>query len=106
MQVSAFFLARFIGLCIALISCDRGAEGFECDADLVRFARMGFDEEKGVMCLEGLQPGATVEKVKENTGFDLMAKDNLYEASPPTEEELRVLHILDPERRYTTARGE
>ena len=73
---------------------------------VTHLAILGFDEEKGVMCLEGLQPGATVEKVKENTGFDLMVKDNLYEASAPTEEELRVLHILDPERRYTTARGE
>jgi glutaconate CoA-transferase subunit B len=58
------------------------------------------------MRLEALQPGATVEEVKKNTGFDLMVEDNLYEASPPTEEELTILHILDPEGRYTSPRGE
>jgi hypothetical protein len=35
-----------------------------------------------------------------------LVKDKLYEASPPTEEELEVLHTLDPEKRYTSARGE
>lgn len=69
-------------------------------------AILGFDEETGVMRLEGLQPGATVDKVKENTGFDLPVKEDLYEASPPTEQELKILHLLDPERRYTTPRGE
>ena len=73
---------------------------------VTHLAIMGFDDRKGVMVLEGLQPGATVEKVQENTGFPLMVKNDLYEASPPTEEELRILHVLDPERRYTTPRGE
>jgi glutaconate CoA-transferase subunit B len=73
---------------------------------VTHLALLGFDEEKGVMCLEGLQPGVTVDEVKKNTGFDLMVKDNLYEASPPTEEEIRILRMLDPDRRYTTSRGE
>ena len=67
---------------------------------------LGFDEEQKVMCLEALQPGATVEEVKKNTGFDLMIKKDLGESTPPTDEELRILHILDPEKRYTTPRGE
>lgn len=66
---------------------------------------LGFDEKEKVMCLEALQPGATVEEVKKNTGFDLMIKKDLGEATPPTEEELRILHILDPEKRYTTPHG-
>ncbi|MBI2359019.1 MAG: 3-oxoadipate--succinyl-CoA transferase subunit B [Deltaproteobacteria bacterium] len=73
---------------------------------VTHLAILGFDDRKGVMCLEGLQPGATVEKVQENTGFPLMVKAELYEASPPTEQELSILHVLDPERRYTTPRGE
>lgn len=73
---------------------------------VTHLAILGFDENKGVMCLEGLQPGATVEKVKESTGFSLMVKDKLYAAPPPTEEELSILHLLDPEQRYTTPRGE
>lgn len=67
---------------------------------------LGFDEEKKVMCLEGIQPGATVKEIKENTGFDLLVKDDLYEASPPKEEELQILRTLDPEKRYTSAKGE
>ena len=67
---------------------------------------LGFDEEKKVMCLEGLQPGASVKEIKDNTGFDLMVKDDLYEAEAPTEEELRILRTLDPEKRYTSPRSE
>ena len=67
---------------------------------------LGFDEAEKVMCLEALQPGATVEDVKKNTGFDVMIKKNLGQCTAPTEEELRILHILDPEKRYTTPRGE
>jgi glutaconate CoA-transferase subunit B len=61
---------------------------------------------KKVMCLEGLQPGASVKAVRDNTGFDLMVKDDLYEAAAPTEEELSILRTLDPEKRYTTPRGD
>ena len=73
---------------------------------VTHLAILGFDEKKGEMCLEGLQPGATVKEVKDNTGFDLLVKDKLYEASPPTEEELKILHTLDPEKRYTSVTGE
>lgn len=73
---------------------------------VTHLAILGFDEEEGVMCLEGLQPGITVDKVRENTGFDLLVKDNLYKASPPTEVELEILRTLDPDKKYTSARGE
>lgn len=73
---------------------------------VTHLAIMGFDDERGEMCLEGLQPGATVEMVRENTGFDLMVRDDLFEASPPTEEELLILRSLDPEKRYTSAKEE
>jgi glutaconate CoA-transferase subunit B len=73
---------------------------------VTHLAILGFDEEKKVMCLEGLQPGASVKAVRDNTGFDLMVKDDLYEAAAPTEEELSILRTLDPEKRYTTPRGD
>ncbi len=72
---------------------------------ITHLAIMGFDEKERVMCLEGLQPGASVEEVKENTGFDLLVKERLFEASPPTQEELAILRRLDPEQRYTTPKG-
>lgn len=67
---------------------------------------LGFDRTEKVMCLEALQPGATVEEVKKNTDFEVMIKKDLGQCTPPTEEELRILHILDPDKRYTTPRGE
>lgn len=73
---------------------------------ITHLAVLGFDEAKGEMCLEGLQPGATVEEVKQNTGFDLLVREALYEAAPPTEEELTILHTLDPDQRYTSPRGD
>src|SRR3989338_1144840 len=48
-QIPPFFLACFIGLCIALISCDGGAETFEGDADLMGFTRMRLNEKKTLM---------------------------------------------------------
>lgn len=73
---------------------------------VTHLAILGFDEEKGVMCLEGLQRGATVEQVKQNTGFELLVKKDLYEAAQPTAEELKILHTLDPEQRYTSPKGD
>jgi glutaconate CoA-transferase subunit B len=67
---------------------------------------LGFDRTEKIMCLEALQPGATVEEVKKNTGFDVMIKRDLGQCTPPTEEELKILHILDPDKRYTSSRGE
>lgn len=67
---------------------------------------LGFDSTEKIMCLEALQPGATVEEVKKNTGFDVMIKKDLGQCTAPTEEELRILHILDPDKRYTSPRGE
>jgi len=73
---------------------------------VTHLAILGFDEEKKVMCLEGLQPGVSVKAVRDNTGFALMVKDDLYEAAAPTEEELSILRTLDPEKRYTSPRGD
>jgi glutaconate CoA-transferase subunit B len=67
---------------------------------------LGFHRTEKIMCLEALQPGATVEEVKKNTGFDVMIKRDLGQCTPPTEEELKILHILDPDKRYTSSRGE
>ena len=69
---------------------------------VTHLAIMGFHDEEKVMCLEGLQPGVTVQQVQENTGFDLLVKDDLYEAKPPTAEELEILHTLDPNAWYTS----
>jgi glutaconate CoA-transferase subunit B len=66
----------------------------------------GFDEKTRRMRLESLHPGATVEEVKDRTGFDLLIPDKIQHTKPPTEEELRVLRELDPDQRYTRPKEE
>lgn len=61
----------------------------------------GFSEATGEMELRSLHPGATVEDVRENTGWDMRIADDLAETSPPTDDELRLIREeLDPEGVY------
>lgn len=39
-------------------------------------------------------PGVSVEQVRSETGWDLRVADDLAEAEPPTDDELRVLRRL------------
>jgi glutaconate CoA-transferase, subunit B len=48
--------------------------------------------------LEGLQPGATVDAVRERTGFPVVPTDDCRALDPPTPDELAALDALDPER--------
>ena len=61
----------------------------------------GFDPQSRRMSLQALHPGATVDEVKERTGFEMMIPDEIPVTEEPTEEELRILRELDPEQRYT-----
>ena len=62
----------------------------------------GFDKTTRRMCLQALHPGASVEEVKERTGFEVLIPEDLSYTDPPTEEELRILRELDPDQRYTS----
>jgi len=66
----------------------------------------GFDEKTRRMRLESLHPGATVEEVKDRTGFDLVIPDKIQHTKPPTADELRILRGLDPDQRYTRPKEE
>ena len=50
-----------------------------------------FEEKTKRMRLISLNPGVTVEDVKENTGFEILVADNVEQNEPPTEEELTIL---------------
>jgi glutaconate CoA-transferase, subunit B len=52
------------------------------------------DSETRELTLTALHPGATVERAKEATGWDLRAAENLPVTDPPTREELQVLRDL------------
>jgi glutaconate CoA-transferase subunit B len=68
---------------------------------ITNLAVTGFDEDTKRMKLESLHPGAHLEEVLENTGFELIVPDNIPETPVPTEEELRLLReVIDPEGFY------
>lgn len=65
-------------------------------------AIMGFEKETRRMQVEYLQPGATIEQVIENTGFELLIPDEIPVAEPPRADELEHLRQIDVDRRYLT----
>jgi len=55
-------------------------------------------EESGELILTMLHPGANVDQVRENTGWNLKVSENLQVTNPPTNDELRILREeLDPD---------
>lgn len=48
--------------------------------------------------LEGLQPGATLEAVRRETGFPVIPTEDFAPLPPPTADELAALDALDPDR--------
>ena len=76
------------------------AQGGGPYAVITDLATLKFDEVTGEMTLTALNPGVTVEKVQENTPWRLKVAEEVVANPPPTEEELKVLRSLDPERIY------
>jgi glutaconate CoA-transferase subunit B len=61
----------------------------------------GFDETTRRVRLDAVHPGVTVERVRDETGFDLLLAGEIATTEPPLAEELAILRELDPERRFT-----
>jgi glutaconate CoA-transferase, subunit B len=83
--------------------CSRAESGlpqggmFRVVTDLAVFS---FDDVSRRMKVLALNPGITREQVQDNTGFELMFDDALHITEPPTEYELTVLRMLDPDRLF------
>ncbi len=60
----------------------------------------GFDPESRRMRLEALHPGVTVDDVSANTGFEVLVGPRITTTTPPTDQELRILRMLDPKRQF------
>lgn len=60
----------------------------------------GFDDVTKRMKVVALHPGVTLEKVRDNTAFELVADARIAVTEPPAQRELDVLRRLDPERLY------
>ncbi len=56
----------------------------------------GFDPESGRMVPRSLHPGVTPEAVKERTGFPIEFPRDVPMTTPPTAEEVAIIHAADP----------
>lgn len=66
---------------------------------ITNLAVMGFDNPERRMEIESLSPGVTVDQVKENTGFELLVKDNIEETAAPDGQLLKILREeVDPHK--------
>lgn len=61
-------------------------------------ALMSFHPETKRMRLDALQAGVGIDQVRDNTGFDLETPSALTPLAPPTDRELEILRLLDPDR--------
>ncbi len=65
-----------------------------------------FDPKSREMVLVSLHPGITLEKVRENTGWEVKAAATLGETPPPTPEEIRIIrNELDPQGIFLRSRA-
>jgi glutaconate CoA-transferase subunit B len=59
-----------------------------------------FDPVTKVMRLIATHPGIMIEDVKKATGFEIMVAEEVGTTTPPTEEDLRIIHeVIDPDGR-------
>lgn len=81
---------------------EREASGVRGGGPLAVVTDIGILEpdENGELTLVALHPGRTVAEARANTGWDLKVAAELRETPPPSEEELRILHELDPQGLY------
>ncbi len=62
--------------------------------------QMDFDPETLKIRLLSVHPGFTVEDIKENVMFDLIIPDDVPTTEEPTEEQIAIMHKLDPHGVY------
>ncbi len=82
---------------------DRAALGYPGggpEAIITDLGILRYDRGVGEMVLEEIHPGVPVDKVRQNTGWDLRVAPELEVTREPTEEELSILRSLDPRRVY------
>ena len=56
----------------------------------------GFDQATKRLQLLALHPGVTVEDIQAKSSFEILIPDEIQTTQPPTEEERRLLHEIDP----------
>lgn len=62
-------------------------------------AVMGFDPQSKAMMVESVHPGVEIDKIRQNTGFDLIIPEERHDTPPPSATELNILRQeVDPLR--------
>ncbi len=61
-------------------------------------AVLAWDKTAGEWLLDSVQPGSSVEDVRQNTGFDLRVSPSVHTTPPPTARELHVLRTVVKEK--------
>ena len=87
---------------------ERTASGVRGKGPVAVVTNLGILEpdDTGELILAALHPGASIEQVKENTGWAIRAAVKIRETEPPTAEELRILREeLDPQGIYIQGGG-
>jgi glutaconate CoA-transferase subunit B len=56
----------------------------------------GFDDDSKRVKLLAMHPGVTVEQIRENSDMAILIPDHIETTQPPTPEEQRLLHEIDP----------
>jgi glutaconate CoA-transferase subunit B len=80
----------------------RGWSGSGPTSVVTDLGTYGFDERTGEMTLRTTHPGVTIERVRENMGWEPTIADDLGETTSPRDEELRLIRQeLDPGGAYT-----
>jgi glutaconate CoA-transferase subunit B len=56
----------------------------------------GYEPESKEMMLLSMHSGVTVTDIQENSAFEILIPEYVSVTEPPTEEEIRLLHEIDP----------
>jgi acyl CoA:acetate/3-ketoacid CoA transferase beta subunit len=56
----------------------------------------GFDDETKRLRLLAMHPGVTIDQIQENSEFEILIPRDIETTNPPTAEERRLLHEIDP----------
>jgi glutaconate CoA-transferase subunit B len=73
-----------------------------CHRVITDLGVFGFDGTTRQMKILAINPGSSLEEIRDNTGFDLLVADHIETTSPVTEKELTLLRELDPLRIFTS----
>lgn len=60
----------------------------------------GFEKETKKMEVLGMHPGVSLERIQENTGFEMGISPECEVTKEPSQKELKILNELDPQRLY------